>query len=96
MMRAWYFATALAKRYDETVIYIENKLLDTAIERFGTGVDTFYRPEGADHFVVSTDVEISDQFFGWLCGFGTRAKLIAPDSAVARFKEYVGKIGDLY
>jgi len=29
MMRAWYFATALAKRYDETVIYIENRLLDT-------------------------------------------------------------------
>lgn len=29
MMRAWYFATALAKRYEETLIYIENNVLDT-------------------------------------------------------------------
>ena len=28
MMRAWYFATALAKRYKETLHYIENNLLD--------------------------------------------------------------------
>ncbi len=28
MMRAWYFATALAKKYDETIIYIEEKRLD--------------------------------------------------------------------
>lgn len=29
MMRAWYFATALAKRYDKTLPYVENKVLDT-------------------------------------------------------------------
>lgn len=29
MMRAWYFATALAKRYSETLPYIENHMLDT-------------------------------------------------------------------
>jgi len=28
MMRAWYFATALSKRYDETLPFIENKSLD--------------------------------------------------------------------
>lgn len=28
MMRAWYFSTALAKRYKETLPYIENNLLD--------------------------------------------------------------------
>ena len=28
MMVAWYFATALAKQYDETIKYIENKKLD--------------------------------------------------------------------
>ena len=28
MMRAWYFATALAKRYDETLPYIKNNTLD--------------------------------------------------------------------
>lgn len=28
MAAAWYFATALAKQYDESVLYIENRLLD--------------------------------------------------------------------
>ena len=29
MMRAWYFSTALAKQYDDTINYIEDKKLDT-------------------------------------------------------------------
>ena len=29
MMRAWYFATALAKKYEETLPYIENGVLDS-------------------------------------------------------------------
>ena len=55
-----------------------NPLLDTAIERFGTGKDVFYRPDDERHFVVTADVEISNQFFAWVCGFGNKAKIIAP------------------
>ena len=28
MMRAWFFSTALAKQYEETLSYIQNNLLD--------------------------------------------------------------------
>ncbi len=33
MMIAWYFATALAKRYDETIPYFENHILDEWIHK---------------------------------------------------------------
>lgn len=33
MMIAWYFATALSKRYDETIYYFENHLLDDWIHK---------------------------------------------------------------
>ena len=33
MMVAWYFATALAKRYDETISYFENRRLDEWIHK---------------------------------------------------------------
>ena len=33
MMVAWYFATALAKRYDETIPYFENHILDDWIHK---------------------------------------------------------------
>jgi predicted DNA-binding transcriptional regulator YafY len=73
-----------------------NPLLDTAIERLGTGKDVFYRPEDEKHFVVTADVEISDQFYGWLCGFGKRVKIISPVTAAEDYKAYLDKIGSLY
>lgn len=33
MMVAWYFATALAKKYDETIKYFENHLLDEWVHK---------------------------------------------------------------
>ena len=48
MMRAWYFATSLAKQYESTIIYLENKKLDVwshnktiqkAIESYRISID---------------------------------------------------------
>lgn len=48
-----------------------NPLLDTVVDRFGkTGV--IYRKDDETHFCVTAKVEISDQFFGWLLGFGKK------------------------
>lgn len=33
MMQAWYFATALAKQYDSTIVYFENHLLDEWVHK---------------------------------------------------------------
>ena len=73
-----------------------NPLLDTAIERFGTGKDVFYRPDDEKHFVVTADVEISNQFFAWVCGFGKRAKIINPPDVVEDMKKFLDSIGGLY
>lgn len=72
-----------------------NVLLDTMIERFGTK-NAKYIKDDKDHFIVTAEVEISEQFYGWLCGFGRKAKLIAPPRAEEQFKEYLDKIRDLY
>lgn len=73
-----------------------NPLLDTAIERFGTGKDVFYRPDDERHFVVTTDVEVSNQFFAWICGFGKRAKIIGPPDVVEDMKKFLSAIKELY
>lgn len=77
-------------------IRFRNDLLDTAIERFGTGKDTFYRPDGKEYFVVTADVEVSDQFFAWVCGFGRRTKIMGPIDVVNRFQSFVEKIWNMY
>lgn len=73
-----------------------NPLLDTVIERFGTSPDVFYRPEGERHFVVTADVEISNQFYAWVCGFGKRAKIVSPPDVAADMKKFLSGIAEMY
>lgn len=74
-----------------------NPLLDTVIERFGTGANVFYRQmPDKRHFVVKADIEVSDPFFGWICSFGNRAKILNPPSVVDEMKEYINKIQKVY
>jgi predicted DNA-binding transcriptional regulator YafY len=70
--------------------------LDTAIERFGTSKDVYYIPEDKEHFTVSADVEISNQFYGWLCGFGSRVKLVAPAAEVDAYRSYLDSLHQIY
>lgn len=72
-----------------------NPLLDAAVERFGT-TNAQYVQLDDRHFTVTAQVEISDQFYGWLLGFGKRAKLLSPDTAAEKFKAYLDKIRDMY
>lgn len=72
-----------------------NPLLDTAIERFGTK-DVIYSKVDDTHFSVTAQVEISNQFFGWILGFGNRVKLLAPDDVADQFRAYLDKIRGMY
>ncbi len=74
-----------------------NPLLDTAIERFGyKNEGVLYQKVDDRHFTVTAKVEISDQFFGWLLGFGKKVKLISPDDVTEQFKAYLDKIRGMY
>ena len=72
-----------------------NPLLDTAIERFGTK-DVIYSKVNDTHFSVTAQVEISNQFFGWILGFGNRVKLLAPDDIIDQFRDYLDKVRGMY
>ena len=77
------------------------RLLDVMIERFGLKSAVYQKVDDA-HFSVSTKVEVSEQFFGWLTGFGTKVKLtddskIDDGTSVAEdFKKYLGEITAQY
>ena len=73
-----------------------NPLLDAAVERFGTSPDVFYRREDETHFVVTADVEISNQFFAWVCGFGKKAIIISPPEIVDGMVKFLDDISEKY
>ena len=77
-------------------IRFTNDLLDTAVERFGNGEEVFYRPDDKGHFVVSAHVEISKQFYAWICGFHTKAKILNPPEVVEGMKNFLHEISNRY
>ena len=71
------------------------RLLETMIDRFGLeGMS--YIPAGKSFFDVRISVYVSDQFFGWILGFGKKAKLLYPDVVINQFKAYMDKIREMY
>ena len=72
-----------------------NPLLDAVVDRFGTK-DVQYSKADDSHFCVSAKVEISDQFFAWVCGFGKRAKIISPPDVLEDMKMFLCHIYDMY
>jgi predicted DNA-binding transcriptional regulator YafY len=72
----------------------ENHLVGAVLDRLGQ--DVILVPDGEDHFTVWTDVIVSPQFFAWLCGFQTAAKVIGPDDVVKQMAEHVKSIAEQY
>lgn len=70
-------------------------LLDTMIERFGTIYAQYGKPDGR-HYTVEAEVEVSEQFYGWLLGFGKKVKMLYPAEEVDKFMAYIDKIRDAY
>ena len=55
-------------------------LVNVVVDRFGK--DTMLIPDGEDHFVFTVRVAVSPMFLSWVIGFGSKAKVLYPDSVV--------------
>lgn len=69
-------------------------LLDTMVERFGTNAQ--YKVIDKDHYSVNAPVEVSDQFYGWVLGFGKKVVITSPPAAVKDLTLYLDKVREKY
>ena len=76
-------------------MHFSNFLLDAVVDRFGTRYVQYAKVD-EDHFGVTAKIEVSDQFYGWLLGFGDNAKLVYPEVAVEKFRTYLDTVRKLY
>ncbi len=81
---------------DKKIVTIElaNELIDVIIDRFGSDVRITKKSDTT--FTVSVEVQISPPFWGWLFQFGTKAKIIAPQSIVEQAKKETRKLAEIY
>jgi len=64
---------------EKLILEFSNNLIGVVIDRFGKDIPI--RKTDEKHFQVSVDVVVSEQFFGWLFGLGTGARIVSPQSA---------------
>lgn len=80
-------------------IRFTNDMIDTVVDRFGPGTEgnnVFYRPDDKTHFVLNADIEISDQFYSWVCGFRKKAVITNPPEVIEGFKQFLHDISNRY
>lgn len=64
---------------------MENSLAGVVVDRFGQ--DILLIPDGDTHFTFTVNVSLSPNFFGWVAGFGGRAAVLFPKTAVKAYRE---------
>ena len=71
-----------------------NDLVGAVLDRLGQ--DAVLTPEGEDAFRVTAEVAVSPQFYAWVFGFGTDARILAPAEVCAGMGEYAEAVAALY
>lgn len=55
-------------------------LINVVIDRFGR--DTILIPDGDEHFLFTVNVAVSPMFLSWIIGFGSKARILYPQSVI--------------
>lgn len=71
----------------------EESLLGVVLDRFGT--DVILLDKGDNRYEAAVDVQVSQQFFGWLCGV-SGVKIVEPERVADAYKEHLKKQTMLY
>ena len=72
------------------VLQFDNSLIGTIFDKFGE--DTKMIRVDKDSCVATVTVRVSPTFWGWLLQFPGRMKLLSPDSLIAEYQAWVGKL----
>ena len=72
-----------------TLIF-SNELVNVVIDRFGRDVNIHKNDENT--FKCICEVTTSQQFFGWLAGFGVKASIESPKEVRREYHEFIGQI----
>ncbi len=80
-------------RKEKVTLSCKNVLAGAVIDRFGADIMTF---SNGDSFTFTVNVQVSPQFFAWLCGLCDKIKIISPSDVRQEFKDYIYKIYSNY
>lgn len=78
----------------EITLMFSNDLIGPVVDRLGK--DVFITKANDDSFFVTTKVNLSPQFYGWLFGFGNSVKVVSPQWVAEEYANNVSSVARLY
>ena len=69
-------------------------LLNAVIDRFGQ--DIMLIPESEEYFNFTASVAVSPMFLSWVIGFGSKAKILYPESVVEQYQQLCRNVLNQY
>ncbi len=66
----------------------DNSFIGVVLDRFGKDIMVINK---GDKFRVHVDVNLSDQFFGWIMGLNDGVKIVGPENVVEAYKKVLEK-----
>ena len=77
-------------REEVVTLEFENRFIGVVMDRFGKEVPVRRREE--ECFSVRVQVALSGQFYGWLTGLGTGARILAPAEVAEEYQAHLTKV----
>ena len=79
---------------ERLTLEFSNYFVGAVIDKFGK--DVLIRKADEEHFQISVDVVVSQQFFGWLFGLGKGVKIISPQSVAEGMQKLLDDVSKNY
>lgn len=79
---------------ERITLRFQNRLVGVALDTFGKDIMIF--PDDEECFTISVSVEVSPQFYAWLCGLGRGVCIVSPPHVVDGYREHLQKIAEMY
>lgn len=80
---------------EQTVrIRFKNRLIGVVLDRFGKEAEI--RPDGEEHFILRTEISVSEPFFGWVTGLGRDVEILSPQDVVEEYQSLLQDLAGIY
>mgnify|MGYP000818919707 CR=1 FL=1 len=81
-------------REERVRMRFDNQLVGAVLDRLGR--EAMLIPDGESCFTVTAQVEVSPQFFAWISGFGSLARIMGPDHVVQAMRAHAAEVLAMY
>jgi len=85
-----------AGKSTDITLSVHKDLVGVIADRFGKRVFITDDKDTPENFIVKTNINLSQQFYGWLFALGDKVKITAPADAVNEYEKQLTAVSNLY